>query len=320
MIIKYIHAVTRELPKKSRKETASELKVLIDDRMADMDPDLSEEEKSEKVLRELGDPRELANSYRGKERYLIGPKYFYKYLFVMKIVVLFVFIGVSIASGLGVLFSTENIADVIGGYLLTLFSAILQGAAWVTGVFALLEYYGLSIETGMEDEKWDPSQLPVAPEEKAHISRGESVFSIIMSTIFLLLFFNFLEMIGIYYKIDGQFNVIPLFNTGEIASFKVIIFLVFIMNILIELIKIIRGRWTKKVASIVSVLNIVSATLTITIINNMTIWNDEFVQDFEEYMPISFERMILFITVVIIIITLGESVSALYKGIRYGEE
>ena len=81
MINRYIYAVTRELPEKSRKEIANELKELIDDMLGGMNQAMSAEEKIEQVLRELGNPKELANRYRGKSRYLIGPKYFDKYLF-----------------------------------------------------------------------------------------------------------------------------------------------------------------------------------------------------------------------------------------------
>lgn len=320
MIDRYIHAVTRELPEKLRKEIGSELKALIDDMMDGMDNALSEEEKIDKVLRELGNPRELANRYRGKERYLIGPNYFDNYLFVMKIVVLAILIGISIASGVGAIFSIESIAEMVGGYISTLFFAVLQGAAWVTGIFALLEYKQISVETGMEQRIWEPSQLPELPEKKALISRGEAVFSIIITTIFLPLFFFSPDIIGIYYKVGSESIYIQLFNIEGLAPFRVIIFIVFTINILIELIKIIKGRWTIKIAIITTVLSVISAVLFIYTISNMNIWNSEIVKKFEQYIPISFERMILFITAVIIIVTIGESVSALYKGSKYGGE
>lgn len=320
MIDRYIYAVTKELPKKLKNEIGSELKALIEDMMDGMTNTLSEEEKTDKVLRELGSPKELANRYRGKERYLIGPKYFDKYLFVMKIVVLSIFVGISVASGSGVIFSTASIAEMIGGYISTLFFAILQGAAWVTGIFALLEYNEISVETGMETEEWEPSQLPELPDEKALISRGESVFAIMITTIILTLFFFLPEMIGIYYKADGEAGFIPLFNMEGLAPFKVIIFLVFTFNIMIELIKIIKGRWTMKIAIITTVLNVISAGLFVNVIYNTNIWNSEIVQKFEQYTPITFERAILLTTAIIIIVTMVESVSALYKAIKYGGE
>lgn len=318
MIDRYIYAVTKELPEKSRKEIGSELRALIDDMMDGMDQSFSEEEKIDKVLRELGNPQELANRYRGKERYLIGPNYFDKYLFVMKIVVLSIFIGISIATGLGVMFSNDSMYGIIGSYLGTLFSSILQGAAWVTGVFALFEYKEITLVTGMEQGDWEPSQLPELPKKKAMISRGESIFSIIISTIFLPVFFYLYKYIGIYYKVDNEIRYLPLFNEVDLAPFKIFIILVFTINIVIELLKIIQGRWTVKLAIITTVLSIISSTLFISILYKMNIWNPEIVQKFEQFMPISFERMVLLTTVGIIIVTIGESVFALYKGIKYG--
>ena len=81
MIERYIYAVTRELPEQYRAEIADELEALINDLLTGMDMDVPEERKVEAVLRELGNPKELANRYRGKERYLIGPKLFEQYLF-----------------------------------------------------------------------------------------------------------------------------------------------------------------------------------------------------------------------------------------------
>jgi len=318
VIDRYIYAVTKKLPRKLKNEIGSELKVLIDDMMDGMDNALSEEEKVDKVLRELGNPQELASRYRGKERYLIGPNYFDKYLFVMKTVVLSIFIGISVAWGFGSIFSIESIAGMIGDYIGTLLSATLQGATWVTGIFALLEYNEISVETGMKQKAWDPSQLPELPDKKAIISRGESIFAIMIATIILTLFFFLPEIIGIYYKAGDGLNFIPLLNLEGLARFKVIIFLVFTTNILIELIKIIKGRWTMKIAIITTLLNVISATLSINVIYKIDIWNSEIVQKIEQYTPVSFERIILITTAAIIIITIGESVSALYKGIKYG--
>ena len=320
MIDRYIYAVTKELPEKFRGEIGREIKSIIDDMVEGMDNVLSDEEKIDKVLRELGNPKEFANRYRGKERYLIGPNYFDKYIFVMKIVVLSIFVGISIASGLGVIFSIESISEMIGGYISTLFSAVLQGAAWVTGIFAFLEYKDISVDTGIKEEVWVPSMLPEIPKKKAIISRGESIFAIIITTVMLPLFFFIPERIGIYYKQGSELNFIALFNLEGLNSIKVIIAVVFTINILVELIKILYGRWTSKIAIITTVLNIISATLFISVIYNMDIWNSAIGQKLEQYTSISFERLVLLTAVVVIIITIIESASALYIGFKYGRD
>jgi hypothetical protein len=209
MIDKYVYAVTRNLPEKNRKEIEIELKALIEEMVDEESEYSSQEEKVESALRKLGNPKELANRYRGKERYLIGPEYFEKYLFVMKIVRLSIFIGVSLAVGLGLFVSAESIAEVIGTYFSTLFSAVLQGAAWVTGIFAFLEYNEVSLGG---NKIWELSDLQEVPNKKNKIPKGDSVFSIIFITIFCSLLFFTSDIIGIYYKTGNEWDFIRVFK------------------------------------------------------------------------------------------------------------
>lgn len=318
MIERYIYAMTKELPKDKRKEISNELRRLISERMRRLDNTLSEEEKMMKVLTDLGDPKKLANQYRNKERYLIGPKYFEKYIMVMKIVMLSIFFGLSLVHGFSILFEVNSVLDVLGGYIGSLLSALMQGAAWVTGVFALLEYNEISLDHVEKEEPWNPNQLPAVPNEKARISRGESIFSIVFSTIFLTLFFFSPGAIGIYYFIGDNMNFIPLFNLQALAVFQILIFIVFTFNILIEMLKIIQGRWSRNLAIIVTALNILSALILIYALSNVAIWNEEITMRFEEFLTIPFDRLIIFTIIIIVMTTIVESVSALYKGIRYG--
>lgn len=206
----------------------------------------------------------------------------------------------------------------VGGYIGSLLSALLQGAAWVTGVFALLEYNEISLDHEEKEELWNPNQLPAVPNAKARISRRESFFSIVFSTIFLTLFFFSPGAIGIYYFIGDNMNFIPLFNLQALAVFQILIFIVFTFDILIEMLKIIQGRWSRNLAIIVTALNILSALILIYALSNVAIWNEEITVKFEEFLTIPFDRLILFTIITIVMTTIVESVSAFYKGIRYG--
>lgn len=318
MIERYIYAVTKELPENYRDEVALDLKALIYEMIDDCDDQLSEEQKIESVLRKLGHPKKLAAKYRGKERYLIGPGYFDRYLFFIKIVLLSILIGISVSVGMRALTSNEGVIEVIVDYLFTLFSASLQGLAWVTLIFALLEYYDVSLGAESAADEWDPASLPLPPERKADISRGESIFSIIFSTVFLILFVLLSDRIGIYYDIGSDYTFIPLFNTEVLDNYLVLIVLVFIINILIEVIKVIKGKWTIRLAVVTALLNIISAAVFITIINTMSIWNNEIIMEYEQFVPFSFDRLILSLTLLVIVVTIAESGTALYKAYRYG--
>lgn len=318
MIDRYIYAVTRKLPEKSREEIGDEIRGLILDMLEDIDDTVSEEEKIGKVLKSLGDPEKLANKYRDKERYLIGPNYIDKYIFVIKVVSLSIFTGISIASGIGGLFSREGVVEFIGGYIDTLFSALLQGAAWVTGIFAFLEYKEISIDEAAENKEWDPSKLPDISHKKAIISRGESIFSIIFTTIFTAIFFFSPEYVGIYYKAGSDLRFVQVLNLDAYESFKFVIIIIFTISIIKELIKIIQGKWTIRLAIIDTVLNIISTILSINIISSSSIWNSDIVQSIEKYIPISFDRILFVIIASIVIITIAETLSAFYKAFKYG--
>ena len=133
MIERYINCVTSKLPESSREEIGEQVRDLINQTKKEINEEISEEEKVYKALEKLGDPDLLADKYRMKKRYLIGPNYIDNYIYVMKIVLISILIGVSISSGIGVIFSGDGIVEVIVEYIATLLSILIQGAAWVTG-------------------------------------------------------------------------------------------------------------------------------------------------------------------------------------------
>lgn len=320
MIEKYIYAVTKELPKNAKEETAIKLRELILKKINLLDDQMTQEEKIDLVLKELGDPKRLANKYRGKERYLIGPMYFDAYISVLKIVALSIFIGISIASGIAVVFSVDSLVKFTGSYVGTLITSLAQGVMWVTGIFAFIEYSGVSLEKSNQNQKWDPSQLAELPEKKARISRAESIFTIVFTTIILPIFFLSSDRIGFYFKIEKETQFFPLFNPEAISLFRVVIVIIFILTIIIELLKLVKGRWTLKLAITITVLDVLSSLFLVSAISSANIWDNRFIRQFESYAIISFNRLITLIVGVIVITTILVAISALYKGYKYGNK
>ncbi|WP_368645094.1 hypothetical protein AB4027_09120 [Alkalibacterium putridalgicola] len=64
-------------------------------------------------------------------------------------------------------------------------------------------------------------------------------------------------------------------------------------------------------------MNIVSAAVSIYIIYYMDIWDGQFMERFEEFLPLTFESMLLFTVLIILIVTIAESITGFYKGIKY---
>ncbi|MGL5352105.1 MAG: hypothetical protein ACRDA5_02120, partial [Clostridium sp.] len=157
IIERYVYAVVSKLPEKSKSEVSKEVKSLIYDMMESYDDNLTEEDKAIKVIDELGNPEVLSNNYRGKERYLIGPKYFNKYVFVLKIVLLTVFLCVSVISLLGMFTTDQSILENITKYIAVVFDSLLQGAVWVTIIFSIFEYKNINLDNEL---KWSINDLP----------------------------------------------------------------------------------------------------------------------------------------------------------------
>src|SRR5690606_27870445 len=145
---------------------------------------------------ELGDPSEMADRYRGSKRYLIGPRLFPSYVSVLKIV------WAAIGIALGVMFVIEgvmeptNLLDHFVDSLVAILLGGIQGFAWVTAVFGVLEYTGAQKSDGKKTEQaWKPSELPQLPDDRKRISASEPIASIILSVLFVVLFSYSIELL-----------------------------------------------------------------------------------------------------------------------------
>lgn len=330
IIDRYVFAVTRGLPQTQREDIEKELRTLIEDMMEECRDIEPEEKRVEKVLLDLGDPVILVDKYRDTKRYLIGPQNFDNYIFVLKIVLGAVLVGISIAEVVGVVFLNDkiSIANTVGDYLLTLVSSLIQAFAWVTGMFAVLEYKGFKFD-GLEVKKtqggtWSISKLPEIPQDKALISRGESIFSIIFSTIFIMILFFAPKLIAVFiFNKQADSFVIPILNVDILNGYRIFIFALFIIGLLKEVLKIASGRWTLKLSISVAILNVVGLFLVYVIFSNAGIFNDKLPSELVKYgyVDVDFAKLWNMLkNWVIISFVVGyilEAATALYKGFIY---
>jgi hypothetical protein len=330
LIDRYVFAVTRGLPQSQREDIEKELRTLIEDMMEEYEEIEPEESRVEKVLLDLGDPAVLADKYRDSKRYLISPQNFDNYIFVLKIVLGAVLIGVSIAEVLGVMFLTDkiSIANTVGEYLLTLVSSLIQGFAWVTGIFAVLEYKGVRLD-GLEIKRaqggiWSISDLPEIPEDKAVISSKESIFSIIFSTTFIIILCFAPKLLGVFtFNKQAASVVIPIFNVEILNGYRIFIFGIFLIGLFKEILKIISGRWTLKLSLSVVILNIIELLLVFVIFSNTGIFNDKLPVELVKYGYLDFDFTKIWnmvknwIVISFIVAYILESATALYKGFLY---
>jgi hypothetical protein len=239
-----------------------------------------------------------------------------------------VFLGITIATVVGSFFEPqEGIIGIITSYLATLFSALMQSFAWVTAAFAIAEYNGVKLLDKKDiKEGWSITELPQLPEKDAAISKVETVFSIIFSTIFISIIL-FAPQVFAAYISNGSGNtiVIPVFNFEVLSRFKMLFVVIFILGILKEVLKFYYGRWTLKLSIPVAILSVASAVMTISIFVNPDIWNANFALEVMKHLEINIGGLNIWnslktgLIIVVILSTIIEIATSLYKGIKYNQ-
>ncbi|TNF07518.1 MAG: hypothetical protein EP317_04565 [Bacillota bacterium] len=326
MIERYVYAVTRRLPENIQAEVKNELRANIYDMLSEN----PSEEEIEKVLKELGHPRDMAAKYQPKERYLISPKYFGDYIYTLKIVIM-IFILVSFAIGLIeaiIGYQSANAFDLIGKIFSvgfeSIFDGLYSGFAIVTIVFIIIEQ--VQKQKKME---WNVKDLPELPKEgKIKISRTGTILAIIFSVSFSLIFIMILveyhKYIGLY--VEGEM-ITPFFNPDAIKVFIPFFIGILGLNIVILLLKLVDGRWTKRVTILYTIHEIVNLVLLIVFFNISNLIDPNFFNEFSNIIEVSvdevangfrvgFRSLVAFISVLVMI----DLVSLWYRVIKFDKK
>lgn len=286
MIERYIYAVTHELPQSQRADIAKELRGLIEDMLGERSYERPfTEEEVESILLQLGNPKDLADKYRGSKRYLIGPELFHPYLTVLKIVFFALLIAMTVVFIIEAMVDPSSVIEHIFGYVTSLISACMQAFVWVTAGFAIAQYKGVAPPAGIADksEQWTPCDLPPVLDEKKRIKRGEAITGIVFSIVFLVFLYSSSHVFGVMKFEDGELvNIIPFLNKERIEQFINIIYIITVIGILKEGLKLIIGKWTKKLALYNLILNAISLILVAFLFKDQAIWNPDFMQELNQ--------------------------------------
>jgi hypothetical protein len=272
MLERYVYAVTKRLPHNQREDIAQELRGLIGE-MAESTGDI------ETVLRELGDPALLADTYRGEARYLIGPRYYDFYIMVLKIVGFAVTLGIAIALGIGFFFNTpQSVGQMFGRLLETLFGAYAGAFTWITIMFWGIERYRSSKGIDEPLESWRLDDLPEVPQRSAIIPRTEPIVSLV----FLVIFFAVLNSTPWLLRILDWRDSVYIINPFIPEVFKKMLplfNLTIVIAMGIEFAKLYTGVQSKRLAVLTIGLKLVSLAISLYIVAGSGIWNPSFVQD-----------------------------------------
>lgn len=325
LIDRYVHAVAGYLPKDTRDDVLQELRTNIEDML----PEDYTDKDVYKVLEELGSPLNLANEYSPKKRYLIGPGYYEKYLSILKMVVgICIAASVSIAVAMWIVdFSPVNyidkIVELFTNMITGAFVGAVQGAFWVTLIFVILERSG--IETGhmpFYDEKWTPDSLPELPENGVlKISRGETVFAMIVTIIFTALVYFQPQLIALYtLGENGLVKVTPVFDLNRLSYYMIFIFASAIFQLGIFVWKYIVERWNMPLVVFHTLYNVLISILIVVMLSDSGLFNPDFIPAIAglvdgsvETIAAWFNRGMWIFAGVFIGLSAWDSVSTIYK-------
>jgi len=260
---RYIYAVVRHLPVKARADVERELDGLISEMLDERrGNDAPSEQDLKDALAELGTPEELALKYCGSDRKaLISGTYFLLYKRVLFMVLPIVAAISAAGMILGLIFGAEPLLNIgvnfgtvtfnfgLGTFLAETLRVIASAAggafqafAIITVVFAVLDYRKVDLQDG---DMFD--NLPEIPEAKAKIEPFWSIVGIAVSIPAAVLFLLYPQIISARFEDIGW---IPVFNVDVVHSLWLPILLWAILNVGSEIMELVEGQYTMRLASV----------------------------------------------------------------------
>lgn len=264
LIKRYVHDVTRRLPDKQRDDVAQELTTeiesMVEDRAGGKKPT---ERQLKAVLMELGSPSLLADQYRDKPRFLIGPDYYEPYVSLLKTLYLVILPLLAF-----VVWTTEamtanhtllSMAIKVAG---TLFEVSLHIFFWTTLSFLFVQKMA---DGQRHDHNWKPDDLPDLPPEQ-EITRRESYFAIAWSVFAVL---ATLYQIPAVYQAISPHDVPQFFSAAMWPGWTLGLLAISLIGLATEIVKLIVGGWTRLTVGLICIINVVTIGFFVSLVSQV---------------------------------------------------
>ncbi len=233
LLDKYIHEIGRFLPRVKRADIQAELRSSLIDTLEDRFGQEPAEDQVAELLKEFGDPRDVAGSYHPRGQYLIGPSLYPLFRMVAWIVVAAVLGAQLLAWGIAIFVAGDPFSPL--EILASLVNSIPASLGWLLVTFMILQYF--DAKPNLEDEPWDPHSLPeINPDQD--VKRGELIFGLIFSTLILMMLTLFPQWVGFITAPGGKFYPNPV-----ILDYLVLIQISLLANIVLDVFLLGKGRW-----------------------------------------------------------------------------
>lgn len=320
LIERYIYAATKRLSVKSREDVAQELRGLIDDMLTERCGNATPSDKDIRVvLTELGTPNEIYAKYdEDADKCLIGQPYYSTYKFVMKIVLISVVVGLTIANLIQQIMEPQNPFAMIGELAAMLIGCVLQSFAIVTIVFAYLSRKGIKL-----DDSFNLSDLPAVPKKTQQLPVWESVFGIVLSVVFLIIMLMVPQVFCAITFSGSETTMVPIFDTAVVRAGWYMIVAFAALGIIREIVNLMERRYNRKVMLTAVCTDTLSAVLSIIWLTDDSIVNPDFKAQIHElfvnesdFIYRIFENFNLFFLFFILLALALDAGTAIYKTLR----
>ena len=157
LLDRYLQAVKKHLPWQRQDDIIAELKANLESQLEDKEAELGRPLtalEADEWIKQLGSPIQVAAAYQ-PQRYLIGPAIFPTYWYVLRLATLWCTVIYSIVSAVQIFSGGIANGNEVLEAVLRLPGALITTVAWVTLIFAVIEYGITHSQT-----KWVPMVPP----------------------------------------------------------------------------------------------------------------------------------------------------------------
>ena len=185
-------------------------------------------------------------------------------------------LGITVATVVGVIATPPTYFwTAIAEYFSSLVSAVVQGFAYCTLVFALIERFARRKENWKQDT-WKPTDLPEIPKAKARIRPAEPIAGIVFAVIALMIFNAVPQWIGVY-VFTGPVSVTPVFDLDVLRSMIILIDILFCLSIVKDAFRLVHGKHSLMLATAVTIINVAMIVIVISVFLPPAIWNGDMI-------------------------------------------
>lgn len=201
LLDRYLQAVRKYLPVRRQDDIIAELRANMESQIEDKESELNRpltQSEMEDLLRKMGHPMLVASRYQSQQ-YLIGPTLFPMYLYVLRLTMLWAFVICIIVTVVVTPLTTAGARPIFES-LLRMPGILIQTAAWITLVFAALDFFRTRYPKACPPfagatQNWNPSSLPPLEKDAYRPGKRRSFAQAVAEIIFASLFLVYLLLI-----------------------------------------------------------------------------------------------------------------------------